>query len=276
MKRQQLHPTPQVTLAHWSLSIGGAVSVPLIWSWDDIAEIPGREFHCVHLCSAFSQRPTERRWTGFPLAVLLSQVSPQNGVSDYAKLIGYDGYVTVLPTIRLNDAWIATGTDQGSLSPDDGFPARLLVPGLAGYKMPKWLHRIELGASPQDGFWEQHGWSPAGELGASAWVDYPAHPYRLDAPVTVTGTAYAGNHPVEHVWVRINHGDWTPAEFTQPSTHQLAHWQVTWNAPAPGIYPLNVQAVAAGISPQPMPETLQSGSLFRRQNPAETYLEVLP
>ena len=40
--------------------------------------------------------------------------------------------------------------DGAPLPREHGFPARLIVPGLYGYKMPKWVERIEQGTVYSD------------------------------------------------------------------------------------------------------------------------------
>jgi hypothetical protein len=42
--------------------------------------------------------------------------------------------------------------------PEHGFPLRLVVPHLYGYKSPKWLRAIEYLTEDRRGFWEEHGY----------------------------------------------------------------------------------------------------------------------
>ena len=57
-------------------------------------------------------------------------------------------------------AWRHNGTD---LSPEHGYPLRLLVPHLYGWKSAKWLHGLEFMAEDAPGFWEQRGYHMYGD-----------------------------------------------------------------------------------------------------------------
>ena len=49
------------------------------------------------------------------------------------------------------------------LSPEHGYPLRLLVPHLYGWKSAKWLHGLEFMAEDAPGFWEQRGYHMYGD-----------------------------------------------------------------------------------------------------------------
>jgi DMSO/TMAO reductase YedYZ molybdopterin-dependent catalytic subunit len=49
------------------------------------------------------------------------------------------------------------------LTPEHGFPLRLVVPHLYGWKGPKWLRAIQYLTEPGHGFWEQRGYHARGD-----------------------------------------------------------------------------------------------------------------
>jgi DMSO/TMAO reductase YedYZ molybdopterin-dependent catalytic subunit len=59
------------------------------------------------------------------------------------------------------------GVGGSTLPLAHGFPVRLVVPRLYGYKNAKYLSRIEVTDHAITGYWEQYGYSYAGEVPAS-------------------------------------------------------------------------------------------------------------
>ena len=53
---------------------------------------------------------------------------------------------------------IAYEADGAPLTPDHGWPLRLVVPSRYFWKSAKWLRGIELRSADQPGFWERYGY----------------------------------------------------------------------------------------------------------------------
>lgn len=75
------------------------------------------------------------------------------------------GYTTNLPLADLKQpqtllAWQHNGVD---LDPDHGYPLRLVVPHLYGWKSAKWLRGLEFMATNEPGYWEQRGYHVYGD-----------------------------------------------------------------------------------------------------------------
>ena len=62
---------------------------------------------------------------------------------------------------------LAYGADELSLPLRHGFPLRLVIPRLLGYKNAKTLERIELTDHPIDGFWVELGYPCDAEVDPS-------------------------------------------------------------------------------------------------------------
>ena len=62
---------------------------------------------------------------------------------------------------------LAYGADELSLPLRHGFPLRLVIPRLLGYKNAKTLERIELTDHPIDGFWVELGYPYDAEVDPS-------------------------------------------------------------------------------------------------------------
>jgi DMSO/TMAO reductase YedYZ molybdopterin-dependent catalytic subunit len=60
-------------------------------------------------------------------------------------------------------AVLATHLNGEQLTPEHGFPLRLVVPHLYAWKGPKWLRGIEYLRAPRRGFWEERGYHTLGD-----------------------------------------------------------------------------------------------------------------
>jgi len=145
---------------------------------------------------------------------------------------------------RLAKTLLAFEMDGDPLPLEHGYPARLVAPGLFGYKMPKWIERIDLRESSDGGFWESRGFSLDGD--AAVKVAILSHDKAANGMITLSGIASGGNKPLRSLWISIDNGDAMHVPFTQENPFALAHWQIDWTPPGIGDY--HVQAVATSTS----------------------------
>jgi DMSO/TMAO reductase YedYZ molybdopterin-dependent catalytic subunit len=181
------------------------------------------------------------RWSGIPLAALLEDVTIDAETS-HAVLHGANGYSTSLSLAWLRRAVLALEQDGRRLGAEQGFPARLIVPGLYGYKMPRWLTRIELTNSPI-GFWEERGWSGDGAVPTFAAITFPHQRADVGQRVTLAGVAFSGQGEIASVELSVDDADWMPVDFSAAPSAQLVRWQTTWSAPSPGEYHIRARAM---------------------------------
>ncbi|MEO8397871.1 MAG: molybdopterin-dependent oxidoreductase, partial [Chloroflexota bacterium] len=213
--QQSIGSLPQIHLDHWSFAIIGGVRHPLILSYGDLLSFPTQTIRTAIACAGVSQdRPLigEAVWCGVPLQSLLDELDIASEMR-FARIHAADGYTAVLPLDRLARTLIAYEMDGAALPPEHGYPARLIAPGLFGYKMPKWIERIELSATSDGGFWESRGFSLDGE--ASPKVAILSHDSNPNGSITLRGIAYSGIRPLRVLWVSINNNDPMPVPFTQ-------------------------------------------------------------
>lgn len=241
--RQQYRPTPRIDRAYWSFMLAGLVEVPLCLSYADLLKLPAVDQDEVIAC--IGNRPGghcigQASWHGVAMATLLGEVTRQPGAR-YAHLFAADGYSTSISMTQLEDAILVFGMNGDPLPPEHGYPARLVVPGLYGYKMPKWIQRIILAETPLEGLWEQRGWSASGEAQLTSHIVSPPHQSSISGIVTLRGIAYAGKRAIKAVELRVDGGPWMPANFTQAGPGTLAQWAIDWTPHVPGDHRITVR-----------------------------------
>ena len=160
---------PAFDAAKWDLRVGGAVPHPLRLTWEDFNHLPRtevtRDFHCVTRWSRF-----DNRWSGVPFRELLKLAFPDRTSADHAPgshvlVHGEQGYAANLPVADLDrdDVLLATHHDGAPLTPDHGYPVRLIVPHLYAWKSVKWVRGFEFFDHDVAGFWEQNGYHIYGD-----------------------------------------------------------------------------------------------------------------
>lgn len=154
---------PRFDPARWDFRIWGLVEKPVRLTWDEFAKLPrGRsksDFHCVTRWSRF-----DNQWDGvtFKDVLKLVQLKPQ---ANFVLVHGEQGYTANVPLADLNrdDVLFATHHDGQPLSPDHGYPLRLIVPHLYAWKSVKWVRGLEFFDHDAPGFWEQNGYHMYGD-----------------------------------------------------------------------------------------------------------------
>lgn len=240
--QQHKGQVPLISAEDWSLRFEGLVENPFTLDYARLKEFPAQESVCALGC--ISDPPGgrllgEALWRGVPLQALIARAG-MRPEAQFAHLHASDGYVTSIRLLHLNYALLAYAMNGAPLRPEHGFPARLLVPGLYGYKMPKWVKQIVFSAVPLAGFWESQGWSPEGVAQTMAAI----RSVRQNAAggVTLSGVAYAGARTLRRVEISVDGGAWMPVLCRADGVFALAHWQIDWMPPGRGAYVFKVRA----------------------------------
>ena len=151
-------PVPKFKPETWDLRVFGATDAEAVLSWDEVSALPTTQvqadFHCVTKFSLL-----DSVWTGISTAVLLERHPPLPSCTHVMVWAEY-GYSS---NMRLADfaspeVLFVTHRDGEPLSPDHGFPLRLVVPHLYAWKGPKWVRGIEYLTEDRRGFWEERGY----------------------------------------------------------------------------------------------------------------------
>ena len=225
---------------YWGLLVDGLTNTPLALSFNDLQQFSQTGVTCTLACAG--DLVGTAHWQGVLFQALLAEVQPQP-LAQHAGFYTADGYSTSLRLSQLENALLAYTMNGKPLPHEHGGPVRLIVPGRQGYKMPKWLQRIELRDSPLAGPWEQRGWSLDGEAPTLARFVTPQHRTRVQGPVQLAGFAFAGQRQPTSVAISVNGGPWMPVNFHTPGPFVWSQWSINWTAPHPGEHRLTVRAI---------------------------------
>ena len=149
---------PRTDLATWDFRVFGEVDEPLRLDWDGLQRLPSTEvtadIHCVTRWSRFDATFRGVKWR--ELAALVRPKPTARFVVAHAE----QGFTANVPLEALEDenALIAYEADGEPLTPEHGWPVRLVIPSRYFWKSAKWLRGIELLAHDQPGFWERYGY----------------------------------------------------------------------------------------------------------------------
>lgn len=171
-------PVPLFRPDRWDLRVLGATRSlgSYRWTWAEFTDMvegtgtgasrsapPGpalprvetvSDFHCV-------MRFTEPdvRWSGVRAQDLVRLAPPSPEVT-HVMAWGEYGYSANLRLDDFLDDGVLLATHRGGepLRPEHGYPLRLVVPRLYGWKSVKWLRAIEYLTADRRGFWEERGY----------------------------------------------------------------------------------------------------------------------
>ncbi|WP_156720972.1 molybdopterin-dependent oxidoreductase [Mycobacterium sp. Root135] len=217
---------PQLRAEDATLRITGLVDEPLEFTFDEIRSMPLTEQTITMTCvsnEVGGPYVSTGTFIGVPLLDLLDRAGIQSGAQ---QVVGHsvDGFTLGTPLDMLRatgkQAMLAIGMNREALLPEHGFPMRTVVPGLYGYvSATKWLTELELATYDVKPYWVERGWDgqPPGvvPIKISSRIDAPTAFQQVSGPqVTVAGTAWAQGRGISRVELRVDGGDWQPAELS--------------------------------------------------------------
>ena len=154
---------PRVDLARWRFRLFGLVEEPVELTYQQVMELPKtevtRDIHCVTTWSRL-----DNTFEGIPIREVLKLARPRPEAR-FALVQAEYGFTTNLPIDDLDreDVLLAYKHNGKELTPDHGWPLRLVVPHLYFWKSAKWVRGIEFLAEDRAGFWERNGYHMRGD-----------------------------------------------------------------------------------------------------------------
>ena len=236
---------PEIDPKTYSLLIHGMVERPMVFMLADLKRFPAvSRVHFLECSGNFGGRTgsaeltpqqlagltSTSEWTGVALATLFREV----GARPEAKWFLAEGQDAALLTRSIpvakayEDALIAYGQNGEAIRPEQGYPARLFLPGWEGNASVKWLRRIELSDHPFMTREETSKYTdPMADgtarifsflMDARSLITYPAYPVTISRGwVEINGIAWTGSGKIARVDVSTDGGTtWSQAKLQEP------------------------------------------------------------
>jgi sulfane dehydrogenase subunit SoxC len=240
---------PVIDPALYTLLIHGMVQRPLKFTLADLKRFPSVTRMGFIECSgngyrAFQADTMKREatpawingllstseWTGVPLSTLFREVGAHRDAKWFLAEGSDAAHMTrSIPVEKaLDDAMIAYAQNGEAIRPEQGYPARLLLPGWEGNSQVKWIKRLELAKEP---FMTREETSKYTDplangtarmfsfvMDAKSLITFPAYPVVLNPGwCVVTGLAWSGRGKIERVEVSADGGTtWDNADLQTP------------------------------------------------------------
>jgi DMSO/TMAO reductase YedYZ molybdopterin-dependent catalytic subunit len=162
---RSIEGTQRVDLKTWRLKIEGLVEKPMALSFAEIQALPKKtqvkNFICVEGWELDNQK-----WEGVHLKDVFSTVK----ISQKAKYVTfhatggkYKDSLSLQEALE-SDTMLAYKLNDKNLPPENGFPLRLVLPRMYGYKGVKWVERIVFTEKEETGYWEKFGYPSDGSI----------------------------------------------------------------------------------------------------------------
>ena len=154
---------PRFDPATWDFRVYGLVETARRFSWEEFNALPRiqhiSDFHCVTRWSRF-----DNRWDGVAMKELLGRARPLPSAT-HVLIHAEQGFTANVPLADLDrdEVLLATHHDGQPLTPDHGYPLRLIIPHLYAWKSVKWVRGLEFLDHDTPGFWEQNGYHMYGD-----------------------------------------------------------------------------------------------------------------
>jgi DMSO/TMAO reductase YedYZ molybdopterin-dependent catalytic subunit len=147
----------------WTFTISGLVDPPRHLTYDEFKKLPRvRVFSDIHCVTTWSR--LDNLWEGVSASAIrdLTRILPE---AKFVIVHAAPSFTTnlTLEDFFAEDALFALKHENESLTPDHGYPVRLVVPRLYFWKSAKWVTGIEFTAQDRPGFWESRGYHSHGD-----------------------------------------------------------------------------------------------------------------
>jgi DMSO/TMAO reductase YedYZ molybdopterin-dependent catalytic subunit len=228
----------------WHLIVDGNVAQPLSLSLDELEQYTSVTQMSTLECY-FPVGPWllvgNANWTGIPLQTIIQEANPS---AEAVSIIFHalDGYAmgpySLDELLQREDFLLVYGMNGQPLPLVQGYPLKLVLPGIAGFQNARWLERLEITAS-----------EPVMSLRhypIHARIFEPEHQGTI-VPGTyiICGMVNAGlGTDITKIEISLDDGaTWEPAQLLN---HYLPnvwkHWEFSWEIPQVGQYEIFARA----------------------------------
>lgn len=147
----------------WDFRVTGLVETPLRLSWREFDALPKvkvkADFHCVTTWSKM-----DNQWEGVAFRTIAEMARPKPE-GRFVMVQADVGYTTNVPLEDLmrDNVLFAVSHAPEPLTPEHGYPLRLVVPHLYAWKSAKWVRGLDFMDRDRAGYWEQVGYHLYGD-----------------------------------------------------------------------------------------------------------------
>ncbi len=310
---------PEVDPGQWRLTVEGCVDRPVRLSLEDLQALPQHSVFTTMECAgngrSYLSRPqpgvqwgagaiAHAEWTGVPLHLVLSKA----GLTRQAVDIVFEGadrgtelemaapipFARSLPVAKAldGDTLLVLRMNGEPLTPEHGFPVRLLVPGWYGVASVKWLTRIRVLDRPFRGYFQTtkytiHQATPEGvqqavvqKMAVKSEIVRPRENETLGIGTQrLFGVAWGGEDAIRTVEVSTDGGhSWDAARLVGvQAPYSWALWEYFWEVAEPGAYALLARATSATGETQPLEhDVLRGGYMINFARPRHVRVGAQP
>ena len=294
---------PEIDIAAYRLEVSGLVDRPLSLSINELRSMPNRNlvfgFECSGNRGPINGLSSNGLWTGVPLRTVLERAGVQDAAREVVFLGADHGeedvefrgrtytvdqqYGRSLPRDKAlsTEPLLAYALNGQPLTPFQGFPLRLLVPGWYGAPNVKFLAEIHVQEDAYLGKYQARWYRTLkGEMvnGEMKWKETAITRMRLKsyiARVTTDGTRHQvfgvvlnDGTPIRSVEVKVDDGEWQPATLSS-ATRAKYGWKwftCDWHGATPGEHTVVSRVTDVNGQVQPTAEELEVKMTFLEHN----------
>ena len=249
---------PAIDPHKYELLIHGMVNKPMVFTLADLKRFPSVSRICFLECSGNFRNSKETltpqeicgltsqsEWTGVMLSTLFREAGVQPKASWFLAEGGDAAIMTrSIPVKKAwDDAMIVYAQNGEAIRPEQGYPARLLLPGWEGNTSVKWLRRLELSDQPYMTREETSKYTYAVkdrirqfsfEMDARSIITFPAFPQQVAKGwIEIRGIAWSGWGKIVKVEISTDAGKtWQAARLQEPvldKAHTGFRYLWQWN-----------------------------------------------
>lgn len=244
----------------YTLTLHGMVDRPTVLTLDDLKRFPSESRICFLECSGNFRRnvpaetppdqfiglTSQSEWTGVPLSVLFREVGVQAAATWFLAEGGDAGRMgRSIPVEKaLQEGMVAYAQNGEAIRPENGYPVRLLLPGVEGNANVKWLVRMEFADRPFMTRYETARYTvafPDGQarqfmfdLDARSVITSPAYPHSVSPGwIEIRGLAWSGRGRITRAELSFDEGaTWRVADLqgpVLPKAHTRFRYMWRWD-----------------------------------------------
>jgi len=165
-------PVQRADVSKWRFRITGLVEERIELTYNEFVSLPlvkvASDIHCVTGWSKL-----DNMWEGVSTGEIrrLARILPS---ARFVMVHSAGGFTTNLSMEDFfqPDVLFAIRQNGESITPEHGYPVRLVVPRLYFWKSAKWVEGVEFMESDKPGFWETHGYHNRGDPWKEERYDY--------------------------------------------------------------------------------------------------------